>query len=126
MTRDRNAPDESVRKALRGLYEPPADPAYWDGLEARIMSRVRASAPGVAGAVDDLWLVLGGWSRVGLVAAAVGALVAGLALVQTRTAERRVAYEAVLEEPVSLPVIAAERATGVPAREATLHYLLTH
>src|ERR671936_812893 len=36
------APDERATRLLRALVAPPADGSYWDGLEARVMARVRA------------------------------------------------------------------------------------
>jgi hypothetical protein len=86
--------DGHVTPALRDLYQPPADEAYWNGLEARILAR--------AGFVDGTaplawWQVLGSWSRVGLVAAGLAALVAGAAMLSEREAERQDQYEMVLE-----------------------------
>ena len=86
--------DGHVTPALRDLYQAPADEAYWNGLEARILAR--------AGFVDGVaplawWQVLGSWSRLGLVAAGLAALVAGAAVLSEREAERQDQYEMVLE-----------------------------
>ena len=32
--------DTELTRALRDLYAPPADPQYWDSLEARILAHV--------------------------------------------------------------------------------------
>ena len=60
---------------LRSLLRPPADAAYWDGLEERIMDRVRADgASGVAEPDRDAaalqrlvgwWEPFAQWTRVG-------------------------------------------------------------
>ena len=94
MTRDRNAPDEPVREALRAHYAPPADPAYWDGLEARILAH--AGFHGTT-APTAWWQVIGGWSRLGLVAAGLAALLAGAAAIRVREAELQEQYEMVLD-----------------------------
>ena len=92
----RDGRDEELVRLLRPLYEAPAAEEYWDGLHARIMSRV-----GVAGGVGqaEWWQVLTGWSRMGAAAAALAAALAGAAWLQHRAAEARMAYEAVLSEP---------------------------
>ena len=89
--------DGEVTPALRDLYRAPADQAYWDGLEARILARM--ALPGVASDSAPLawWQVMGGWSRVGLVAAGLAALLAGAAALREREADLQDQYEMVLE-----------------------------
>lgn len=70
---DRDALPPATRRALRAEYDAPADPAYWDGLEGRIMAAVRqgaSSAVSTARAPLEWWQALAGWSRPGMVAAA--------------------------------------------------------
>lgn len=114
-------PDEfTLRRALREHYAAPAE-GYWERLEARILERVRVERATMPGP----WDLLAGWSRAGLVAAGIAALVAGLAAARLRQAERQVAFETVFRE--SSPVVALQ--TGAVertpvAREATLRYLI--
>lgn len=99
--------DPEVTRFLRDSYHAPATPGYWDGLEARIMSRVRESvrqsvrvSGNVPAVAVEWWQVLSGWVAPGAWAAGIAALVALGALLQSRAAERRVAYAAVLEASV--------------------------
>lgn len=113
--------DQDVTRGLRSLYAPPADPSYWHALEARIMSRV-------AGAVSaEWWSFYGRWTRLGLAAAGIAAIVSGAAIAHTREQESRVAYEAVFEPPVEAQaVVQAEETRTATAREATLRYLISY
>jgi hypothetical protein len=125
MTGDRRfrGHDDPVRAALRDIYAPPTDPAYWHALEARILARARQ------GAADstEWWQLMGAWARAGVLAAGVAAAVAGAALVQTRAAEARLAYEAVVEGTPALPLTATARgAAPAEEREATLRYVISH
>lgn len=115
--------DDEVTRLLRARHAPPADPAYWSGLEARIMARVLA---GVEGRWDD---VLAGWARVGAVAAGLLLLAAGamgVLVAQTRDAEARMAYEAVVTPRQAAPLQTVAGATGSDGREETLYYLISH
>ena len=117
--------NDPLRAALRDIYAPPADAAYWHGLEARVLARVRHGASDG----NEWWQLLGGWARAGVVAAGLAATAAGATLMQTRAAEARVAYEAVVESTPSLPLTAVARGEGeAPAdgREATLRYVISH
>jgi len=92
--------DEAVTRFLRDAYRAPTTPGYWDGLESRIMTRVRQSvrASGSVPAVAmEWWQVLSGWVAPGAWAAGIAALIALGAMLQARAAERRIAYAAVLE-----------------------------
>ena len=127
-------PDPAVTELLREAHRPPADPRYWEGLEARIMARVR-SARNRAVAHAEWWQVMNDWRRLGAWAAGVAALVAAAALFQSRAAERRVAYAAVLEATLVAPASPDAPAPGTPApavaagagsaREAALRYVLS-
>ena len=123
--RDADELPAAVRLALRSVYAPPGDEGYWEGLEARVLARVRGARAGA----DDWTHVLVGWARLGIAAAATAALVAGLTLLQLRReAEREQAraFAAVMDDPSSVPAVAATGAEGSRAREATLRYLITH
>ncbi len=113
-----------VRLALRSAYAPPGDANYWEGLEARVLARVRGARAGA----DDWSHVLVGWARLGIAAAATAALVAGLTLVQLRREalrEQARAFSAVMDDPQSVPAVAATGPDEARAREATLRYLVT-
>ena len=116
--------DRPMRALLRAHYAAPADPAYWAGLEARVLAHVRQGADAPA----EWWQLLGRWARAGAVAAAVTAVAAAAALVQLRAADARLAFEAVVETTPALPVTAVARTADTPAdgREATLRYVITH
>lgn len=91
-----DGPDERFGRLIRSLYEAPQEASYWDGLHARIMSRVRAATPDE---VVEWWMVLSRWARVGAVAAMVLAVLAGALLLQYEQREARMAYDAVLGQP---------------------------
>lgn len=117
---ERTLPDE-VHSALRGMYAPPAAASYWVMLERRIMARITAEGR------REWWAYFPAWSRVGLAAAALALLVAGVAAWQTQKAQERVALKELFESPSELPIIetlGAESHAG-RRREATLQYLLT-
>ena len=112
--------DPEVTRFLRDTYRAPAASGYWDGLESRIMSRVRESvrqsvrASGSVPAVAvEWWQVLSGWIAPGAWAAGIAALVALGVMLQSRAAERRIAYAAVLEAS------AVGTAVGNPADDAS-------
>jgi hypothetical protein len=131
MSQDRHLPDLGARldAALRELYASPTDPAYWPGLEGRVLARIRQSR-------DDAWpewyQLFGGWTGpralAGVLAAGIAALAAASALVQSRAAEASVAYEEVVEATPAPAIAAVARSTGVAGdgREATLRYVISH
>ena len=141
--RSGDAPDPAVVQLLREAHRPPADPGYWNGLEARIMARVRTARDSAAAGVPRLgippavewWQVMNEWVGAGAWAAGVAALVAAAALLQSRAAERRVAYAAVLEATSVAPAGPNAPAPGTPVpavapgagsdREAALRFLLS-
>ena len=114
--------DERVTEILRERVAPPADPGYWDALEARIMARIAGEQAG------EWWFAIGtSWMRAGLVAAGIAVLVASAAFWQTRATEAQVAYDAVIDHP---PTAASSIADAAPRartdREETLRYLMAH
>lgn len=109
--------DDDVTRALRDIYAPPAEPGYWDRLEARVLARIAAEA-------DTWWSPFGGWVRVGIVAAGIAAVAIGAALTRARQVEAHVAYERIVETPRTLGEQIATETSGLPVREATLRYVL--
>jgi hypothetical protein len=91
--------DGEMTPHLRTIYRAPEDAAYWDALEARI----HASILGRAVEAPAWWQVLGEWSRIGLLAAGLTVLAAGLAALRSEQAQTRAAFEIVLEASPSLP-----------------------
>lgn len=130
--------DPAVTRFLREAHAAPSDAGYWDGLEARVMARVRtaraSAAAGIAPAVE-WWQVLSEWAGAGAWAAGVAALIAAAAVLQSREAERRVAYTAILEATAVAPSRPGAPAPGTPVpavapgatsdRDAALRYLLS-
>ena len=92
----RDGRDAELGDLLRPLYEAPAEPAYWDGLHARI---VRGVADRAADAPTEWWVVLSRWSRAGAAAAIMAAAAAGARWLQHQATESRLAYQAGLAEP---------------------------
>jgi hypothetical protein len=113
---DPTAAGDPLARALAELYAPPADASYWGGLEAEIMARVAAGDRGV------WWAPFASWVPVGLAAAALAFLFAGVAIREARTAEAQLAYEAVLRTPQN-PFRDLQR-DGEAGREATLRLLV--
>lgn len=129
--------DERVTRLLRALVAPPADGEYWDGLEERIMSRVRAerrerraAGAGSPALWTTLWDALAPWARPVALAAGLALAAAALAFSRLHEQDVQMAYEAVVTPPTAqggLPAQTASRGTGVgSAREATLRYLMTY
>lgn len=100
--------DGQLTPALRDLYRAPADEAYWEGLEARILARVGVEAEMPAA----WWQVMGGWTRVGLLAAGLAALLAGAAALREREADLQDQYEMVLE---ANPALGAPMMIAIPS-----------
>jgi len=124
MTIDPRLPDDRDPEAtelLREAYRAPTDPTYWAGLERRIMARVAGGAPPA-----EWWEAFAGWTRAGLIAAGIAAAAALAAMLQTRAAESRIAYEAVVEASPVLPGARVMRTAGVSERESTLRYLTAY
>ena len=113
--------DDDLTSGLRGLYAAPAGHAYWNELEARIMSRV--------GEVElGWWTELDRWLRPALVAAAVLVVTAGVAMFQAQKAETESAYEELFTPtPIAgAPVEASaiQRSTPEP-RDNALRFIIS-
>lgn len=112
-----------VLRLLRDAYASPDEPAYWDRLEARIMTRLQPAPDWAHGGWPAAFAT---WARAGVAAACAAALAAGLAAWTSRNTEARVAYETVLEGPTAVPVLTNSRYIDVSEREATERYVLSH
>ncbi len=122
---DEPLPDEVIA-AARGLYAAPAAETYWRALESRIMARIGEGASG------RWWMVVSGWARSGLVAAAaiIVATVVGVLLLQAHNQETRTAYESAtqptISEQISVPAGALSERDGPDTRGATFRDVISH
>ena len=121
--------DAQVTEALRDIYAPPAEGAYWDTLETRIMANIRAHRQAVIPV--NWWTDLATWAGPGLAAAALLFIVAGAVLARQKDEDMRVVYEAVTEPlssdalPDAVQVVVAPH-DGSSQREATFRYVMQH
>ncbi len=120
--------DPAVTLQLRSLLRPPADAAYWDGLESRIMERILAdgapsllttSVTGSLAAISGWWEPFSQWRRIGGAVAAAALLLVGWGLWQTSGTEDRLAYEAAVEA-LSTPLDSVGRPLSDAPREKTV------
>jgi hypothetical protein len=122
--------DAKITEMLREVYAPPAEGAYWDALESRIMSYIKAHQEAVAIPVN-WWSDLASWAGPGLAAAALLFVAAGLMWSRQKNEEMDTTYEAVTESlasdvlPGAVQVVTAPR-DGSSQREATFRYVLSH
>ena len=123
--------DARVTQHLRDLYSAPADPAYWDGLETSIMSRIAHGAEVLQRVPASWWSVLERWTLPGLAAAGVLFALAGMAWSRENAAELGTAYEAFSEPadadmlPGAVNVVTAQRDQSA-RREAIFRYVISH
>jgi hypothetical protein len=121
--------DAKITAMLRDVYAPPAEGAYWDGLETRIMSYIKSHE--VASIPVNWWSDLASWAGPGLAAAALVFVAAGLMWSRQKDEELRTTYEAVSEPlasdvlPGAVQVVTAPY-DGSSQREATFRYVLSH
>jgi hypothetical protein len=122
--------DAKITEILRDVYAPPAEGAYWDGLETRIMSYIKAHE--VASIPVNWWSDLASWSGPGLAAAALLFVAAGLMWSRQKDEDPRATYDAVTEPlasdvilPGAVQVVTAPY-DGSSQREATFRYVLSH
>ena len=118
--------DPAVTLQLRSLLRPPADAAYWDGLEARIMDRIIADGGAGQKTVTGSFAVIGGWwepfaqwRRIGAAVAAAVLLVTAWGLWETTAVDERLAYEAAVEA-LSTPLDSVGRPLSDAPREKTV------
>jgi hypothetical protein len=123
--------DAKIAGVLREIYAAPADGAYWDTLETRILAHLA----GRRGRVDVIpvnwWSDLASWAAPGMAAAALALVAAGMLWSRQKQEEMRTTYEAVTEStvaealPGAVQVVTAPR-DGSSQREATFRYVLSH
>jgi hypothetical protein len=122
--------DAKITQMLRDAYAPPAEGAYWDALEGRIMAHIAESRPVVRIPVN-WWTDLAGWAAPGLAAAALLFAAAGALLSRQNDEELRTGYEAVTESastdalPGAVQVVMAPH-DGSSQREETFRYVMSH
>lgn len=121
--------DAEITEALRGIYAPPAEGAYWDTLETRIMSKIRSNKSAMIPV--NWWSDLATWAGPGLAAAALLFMVAGAVWSRQKDEDLRAGYYAVTESlapdvlPGAVQVVTAPH-DGSSQREATLRFVLSH
>ena len=122
--------DAKITEMLREVYAPPAGGAYWDALETRIMSYIKAHQEAAVIPVN-WWSDLASWAGPGLAAAALLFVAAGLMWSRQKNEEMGTSYEAVTESltsdalPGAVQVVTAPH-DGSSQREATFRYVLSH
>ena len=121
--------DAKLAGLLRDLYAPPAEGAYWDGLQARIMANIAGHHAAVIPV--NWWSDLASWTAPGLAAAALVFVAAGILWSRQNDEDLRTTYEAVTESvasdvlPGAVQVVTAPH-DGSSQREATFRYVLSH
>lgn len=117
--------DATLAALLRAEVAPPAD-MDWEALERRVLAAIASERGGTTVLplfTPDAAPWLARWTRASLVAAAVSALVAGLAEQHRRSLEAQAAFEALMESQ-QVVVQSGLRPAGDGAREATLRYVV--
>ena len=122
--------DAKIAGLIRDLYAPPAEGAYWNGLEARIMANIARHRSSLIPV--NWWTDLANWTAPGLAAAALLFVAAGVLWSRENDEEMRTAYyEAVTQSvgsdvlPGAVQVVTAPY-DGSSQREATFRYVLSH
>jgi hypothetical protein len=122
--------DAKITEMLRDVYAPPAEGAYWDALEARIISYIKEHEAVVSIPVN-WWSDLASWAGPGLAAAALLFVAAGVMWSRQTSDELPTTYEAVTGPlasdvlPGAIQVVTAPH-DGSSQREATFRYVLSH
>jgi hypothetical protein len=121
--------DAKLAGLLRDVYAPPAEGAYWNGLESRIMANIARHRSALIPV--NWWSDLANWTAPGLAAAALLFVAAGILWSRQEDEELRTTYEAVTDPvapdvlPGAVQVVTAPR-DGSSQREATFRYVLSH
>lgn len=113
--------DPRVTGALRAYYAAPGESAYWDALEARVMTRIAANARGS-------WLqVAAGWARPGLAAAAAVLIVAAAALLGGGAADAdEVTFAVMTQAEPGQPEFIYMEQDAASQREETLRLVVSY
>ena len=123
--------DAKITEMLRDIYAPPAEGAYWDSLDGRIMAYIAEHRPAVVRIPVNWWSDLAGWAAPGLAAAALLFAAAGVLWSRQSDEDLRASYEAVTESvatdvlPGAVQVATAPRDVS-SQREATFRYVMSH
>jgi hypothetical protein len=124
-----DAGDAQLAGLLRDMYAPPAEGAYWDGLEGRVMAHISRHRSALIPV--NWWSDLANWTAPGMAAAALLFVAAGFLWSRQKDEELRTTYEAVTESvasdvlPGAVQVVTAPY-DGSSQREATFRYVLSH
>jgi hypothetical protein len=122
--------DAELTEILRETYAAPAEGAYWNELESRIMSYIAERRP-ASGIPVNWWSDLASWAAPGMAAAALLLVAAGLLWSRQDQEDLRTTYEAVTESvgtdvlPGAVQVVTAPH-DGASQREATFRYVMSH
>ena len=116
--------DEQLARVLRRIYRIPADRAYWDALEARLVTRIFGPGGARLQATAGWWHLLAGWARPLLLVGVMAATVIAGGLLQAMRWDEREAIRELIDTPRSLSQRIATRTTGLEPREAVLRYLV--
>jgi hypothetical protein len=122
--------DAEVTAMLRETYAAPAEDAYWNARESRIMSYIAEHRSG-SGIPVNWWSDLASWAGPGMAAAALLLVAAGLLWSRQDQEDMRTTYEAVTEAvgpdilPGAVQVVTAPH-DGASQREATFRYVMSH
>ncbi len=124
--------DVELTEMLRDAYAPPAEGAYWDALEGRVMAYIADHRLTMVRAIPvNWWSDLASWAAPGLAAAALLFVAAGALWSRQNDEELRSGYESVTESlavdvlPGAVQVVTAPH-DGSSQREATFQYVMSH
>ena len=122
--------DAEVTAMLRDAYAAPAEGAYWNELESRIMSYI-AEHRAPSGIPVNWWSDLASWAAPGMAAAALLLVAAGLLWSRQDQEDLRTTYEAVTESVGTVILPGAVQVVTAPhdrasQREATFRYVMSH
>ncbi|HMI56295.1 MAG TPA: hypothetical protein VK494_08920 [Gemmatimonadaceae bacterium] len=126
---DEGEGDTEITGMLRDVYAPPAEGAYWDDFEIRIMSYIKTHQTALIPV--NWWSDLANWAAPGLAAAALLFVAAGALWSREKEEDLSMTYEAVTEPlasdflPGAVQVVTAPH-DGSSQREATFRYVLSH
>jgi hypothetical protein len=124
--------DARLTEMLRDVYAAPAESAYWDALEGRVMTYIGEHRLTMVRAIPvNWWSDLASWAAPGLAAAALLFVAAGALWSRQNDEELRGSYDAVTESlatdvlPGAVQVVTAPH-DGSSQREATFQYVMSH
>jgi hypothetical protein len=121
--------DAKLAGLLREVYAPPAEGAYWNALQDRIMATIARHRSSLIPV--NWWSDLATWTAPGMAAAALLFVAAGMLWSRQKDEEMSTTYEAVTEAVASDVLPGAVQVVTAPhdrssQREATFRYVLSH